>query len=521
MPHSPDAKHPIFTIQAKAGVMDRINLVYAKNLITRKTPAAQQNLMFVVLVDNIAYDKRVDVEWAGEDGVWHTLPASFHSGVNREKEYWVARTTFPLAPDHPLPGNVTFALSYRVLDARYWDNNQGRNYSIQADSGILPGPDRRLLNTRFEDGLTDDERILSIAVAADASLDAKKVTIHWTCDNWRSVQQSPCRVARNYWDTEFRSNARNPNHYGCQIWEAVVNANDAFRLQYKISCETRGRVIWDDNFGQNHAVQRPLLKVLILNLHCYQEDNQDFKLSQIARAIDEQDVDIVCLQEVAELWNGGKGDWETNSAKIINERLKSPFHLVTDWSHLGFDRYREGVAILSRHPIEESRARYVSGSHDPYSIHSRKVVMARIRVPGAGLINVFSSHLSWWDDGFAEQFENLRQWAANENSGKTVATMLCGDFNIKAGSLGYQRVVESNEYDDQYLSANSHKTFQAIFETRDSAWPRYLDKDHRIDYLFLRKGSDLDVTSAREVFTDHDYGKVSDHFGYLVTFSLR
>jgi maltose 6'-phosphate phosphatase len=34
------------------------------------------------------------------------------------------------------------------------------------------------------------------------------------------------------------------------------------------------------------------------------------------------DVDLVCLQEVAELWNNGKGDWQTNGARIINQRLQ-------------------------------------------------------------------------------------------------------------------------------------------------------------------------------------------------------
>jgi maltose 6'-phosphate phosphatase len=231
-----------------------------------------------------------------------------------------------------------------------------------------------------------------------------------------------------------------------------------------------------------------------------------------------QDVDIVCLQEVAELWNNGKGDWPTNTARIINERLKSPYHLVTDWSHLGFDRYREGVAVLSRYPIERHLGRYVSSSRDPYSIHSRKVVMAQVRVPYVGLINVFSSHLSWWEDGFAEQFENLRQWAADEHTPQVTTTMLCGDFNIKAGSRGYQFVVDSNEYDDQYLAANSPQVFRRVFTTRDAHWERCLDEDHRIDYVFLRKGSGLAATAGRAVFTEQDYGRVSDHFGYLMTF---
>jgi maltose 6'-phosphate phosphatase len=498
--------------------MDKIKLLYAKNLITRKTTATEQNLSFVVLVENLAYDKTVDVEWAGEDGVWHTLPASYHSSIDCEKEYWVARMAFTLSPDESLPGNIQFALRYRVAGAEYWDKHHGKNYSIQADSGIEPGPDTLVLNTGFEDSLTDGGSLLPITVSINTSLQARSVTVHWTSDKWKTTHESPCRFARDYWDTEWLSNARNPNHYGSQVWQGTLKVKDAFLIHYKILCETGQRVIWDDNFGHDYVVQRRPLKVMILNLHCCQEEDQDLKLSQIAKAIDELNVDIVCLQEVAELWNDGKGDWETNTARIINERLKSPYHLVTDWSHLGFAKYREGVAILSRYPIERHDARYVSNSHDPFSIHSRKVVMGQIRVPYAGLINVFSSHLSWWDDGFAEQFANLRRWASSEHGSKVTSTMLCGDFNIKAGSRGYQCVVDSKEYDDQYLSANSPQVFRAIFEVKDAHWQRALDSDHRIDYVFLRKGSDLRVTSGRVLFTDRDYGRVSDHFGYLMTF---
>jgi len=496
----------------------KIKLLYAKNVFTRKSLVRQQSLSFVILVDNLAFDKRVEIEWASENGVWHTLPAAYHSSAGQDKEYWIAQLTFVLTSDESLPGNVQFALRYRVGDAEFWDNNQGENYCIQADSGIKVEHDTPVLNVGFESSLSKGERRLPISVAVAKKTNAEKVTIDWTIDNWKTKQQSACRFARNYWDSEYLSNARNPNQYGYQIWNEVLNVNDAFSVQYRIVCETKQGVIWDDNFGQNYTVQRRALKVLILNLHCCQEDNQDYKLSQIARAIDELDVDIVCLQEVAELWNNGQGNWETNTARIINERLAAPYNLVTDWSHLGFDRYREGVAILSRYPIEKHDGRYVSNSHDPFSIHSRKVVMARVRVPYLGLINVFSAHLSWWDDGFPEQFEKLRQWAADENNNQIKATMLCGDFNIKAGSQGYQWVVESNEYDDQYLSATASHIFHKIFERRDSHWHRDLDMDHRIDYEFLRKGSKLSVTSGRVLFTDQDYGRVSDHFGYLMTY---
>jgi maltose 6'-phosphate phosphatase len=57
-------------------------------------------------------------------------------------------------------------------------------------------------------------------------LQARRVTIHWTRDDWRSSRKSACHYGRNYWDSEFLSNARNPNHYGCQIWNTVLKVDD-------------------------------------------------------------------------------------------------------------------------------------------------------------------------------------------------------------------------------------------------------------------------------------------------------
>jgi maltose 6'-phosphate phosphatase len=217
----------------------------------------------------------------------------------------------------------------------------------------------------------------------------------------------------------------------------------------------------------------------------------------------------------------GQGDWESNSAKIINDRLKQPFHLHTDWSHLGFDKYREGVAILCRYPLSNHESRYVSDSHDVYDIHSRKVVMARAHVPYIGPINVFSAHLSWMEDGFQEQFQRLHEWVETTNDESVKATLLCGDFNVTAGTSGYQCVVESNKYDDQYLAANEHGIFEKIFRVNDVHWQDLLTDDYRIDYIFMNKTSELQVTSAKVVFTEQDYGRVSDHCGYFMTFEPK
>jgi len=501
--------------------MHKIRLLYVENVITRKKRGVQQTLSFFILVENLSYDKRIDVVWAGEDGVWQTLPALFHSKLNHNWEYWHAQVSQQLTANQSLPGNIKFGLRFQALGKEYWDNKQGNNYSSQADSGIKVTDNTSVLNTHFAHSLSDDQKFVPVTVAVNQSAHAEKVTVHWTTDNWKHTKITHCHFQRNYWDKVALSNARNPNQYGVQVWKGWLKVGKAFRLQYTVCCEGKTQTFWDNNYGNNYSLGRKPLNVMILNLHCYQEDNQDYKFSQIAKAINEHDVDIVCFQEVAELWNNGAGDWNSNSAKIINDRLPAPFHLYTDWAHLGFDRYREGVAILSRYPIARQHSKYVSDSHDAFSIHSRKVVMSQISVPHIGLINVYSAHLSWLEDGFQAQFARLSQWANDEHSDHVAATLLCGDFNITAGSSGYDLVVNANEYDDQFLAANAHGVFEKIFRVQDPHWQHYLDNDYRIDYIFMNKASDLLVTSGNVLFTDQDYGRVSDHCGYIMTFEPK
>jgi maltose 6'-phosphate phosphatase len=137
-----------------------------------------------------------------------------------------------------------------------------------------------------------------------------------------------------------------------------------------------------------------------------------------------------------------------------------------------------------------------------YDIHSRKVVMAQIHVPNFGAVNIFSVHLSWWQNGFQEQFENLRRWAESQQTPNVAAAFLCGDFNNAANSEGYALL--SRDYEDQFFRANAQHLNRA--------------EDRRIDYLLLKKGASFCVRAAYQLFTDNDYGPVSDHEGYCAEF---
>lgn len=498
--------------------MDKIKLLYVKNIISRKDKKVEQQLTFFMQLENLGYDKQVDVLWCGEDGIWHTLSASYHSLLGNDKEYWQAHVELPLSKENSLPGNIQFSCRYRICSQEFWGNNQGDNYLSEADSGIKLTHNRLVQNIDFASSFDEGQSSIPVTIAVDRAFNAENVTVHWTTDNWQTIQKTTCQLQADYWNQHIKSNARNPNQYQVELWETQLDCSDSFKLQYSICCERDGRELWENNNDNNYSFQRQQLKILILNLHCYQEENQDEKFTQIAKAINELDADIICFQEVAEYWRDGQGDWESNSAKLINDRLKHPFHLHTDWSHLGFDKYREGVAILSRFPLSDHEARYVSDSEDIFSIHSRKVVKAKVHVPYMGAINVFSAHLSWLEDGFEGQFNKLHEWAESQSTDDIKATLLCGDFNITAGEVGYEQVVASNQYDDQFLAANEQGVFEQIFRVNDAHWQDLLTDDYRIDYVFMNKQSQLKVTSAKVVFTEQDYGRVSDHCGYFMTF---
>ena len=202
--------------------MNEIQLLYVENVITRKKRVLQQELSFFMLVENLGHDKNCDVLWAGEDGEWHTLSATYHSNLDHDKEYWRAQITVNSTADKSLPGNIKFALRYQTQGREYWDNKHGLNYSSQADSGIKVVSTQPVLNIGFENRLNDGQKYVPITVSVNQSVHAKSVTIHWTTDNWKHTHKTPCQFKRNYWDEKSRSNARNPNQYGSQIWKGLL-----------------------------------------------------------------------------------------------------------------------------------------------------------------------------------------------------------------------------------------------------------------------------------------------------------
>jgi maltose 6'-phosphate phosphatase len=501
--------------------MQQIRIEYTENIVSRSLQGTWQEMSFMVRVDNLSYQKNVAVHWCGEDGEWQRQEANYRCAMPDGSELWFASIRRPLTPEHSLPGNIQFSVSYECVGRTFWDNNHGRNYKVDVDSGVMVYRDVPVQNLFHHPVLKGGKVSLSIDSAIRSSLNAKNVRIHWSTDKWKTSQVTRCFKRTNQWDMARGSVARNPNRYGWEIWTGRAPIQHSYRVEYSIECETDQGVFWDNCNGANYQARRSTLRVLTLNLHCYQEDEQDYKFRQIAKAIQDFHIDLVCLQEVAENWNDGKGDWASNAARVINSYLPFQYHLHTDHSHRGFDRFREGVAILSRHEFSTTDSGYVSDSEDIFDIHARRVVMAQVHVPYFGPVNLFSAHLSWPEDGFYAQFDRMRQWADERHDENLAATLLCGDFNIKAGSEAYCHIVNSSEYEDQYLKTINRPAFDQVYRERVQNIGGAIGDDGRIDYVFLKKGSRVHFLNGLELFTNQSYGRVSDHTGYYVEFELE
>ncbi len=469
----------------------------------RKNRPTRHQVEIWLRVAHTGYGKQVTVHWQA-DAAWSQSSADYSHRDSDGAEFWRARFSVKLRPRSHCPG-LTFACRTSLGAAEYWDNNQGQDYYHHWREGWRIHPDLSWLRLPAPPRLGDGQTWLSVHIALNPeTYPGVRPTLHWSADGWRTQRRAEARLLRDI-------------HPRLQIWRARLKIGVAFRIEYAIAY-TRGRNIeWDNNRGRNYRLQRKPLAVMILNLHCYQEDQQDAKFSRIAQAINELDVDVVCLQEAAEPWNHGHGEWNLNAANIINQRLPRPFHIAYDWSHLGFEQYREGVAILSRYPLRHIDAGYVSDSADPYDIHSRKVITARLRVPYIGEVQVFSVHLSWWENGFANQFRRLAAWSDSLNQTPLQGILLCGDFNISADSAAYRLVTQDFGYRDQYLTADRQGS-PAAYREDDAHWPHAQGDAYRIDYIFSPPANRLNAAAARPLFTDHDYGRVSDHPGYLFTF---
>lgn len=264
------------------------------------------------------------------------------------------------------------------------------------------------------------------------------------------------------------------------------------------------------------------MKLLTLNCHSWQEENQMEKIQHIAHAIKEQAYDVIALQEVsqsidAEVVTGNIK--QNNFGLVLQQELEklgvSDYGLVWDFAHMGYDTYEEGLAILTRHPIKKTHSFFVSKSTDTDFWKTRKIVGVTVEVQGEEL-SFYTCHLGWWSDEEEPAKHQMEQLLHNVQG--TEPYFLMGDFNNSAHikGEGYEFLTSTARLHDTYLLA-SEKDSGVTVEGKIAGWDDN-KQDLRIDLILA--SCPFNVTSSNVVFNGNNREVVSDHYGVEVTLEV-
>lgn len=210
------------------------------------------------------------------------------------------------------------------------------------------------------------------------------------------------------------------------------------------------------------------MKILTFNTHSLEEANMPQKQKQFVQALKQLDPDIVALQEVNQTNTSPIVSHTPSTIQIIHKTipLREDNHVLAldtllkkeglsyeiVWSpvKLGYGKYDEGLAFLSKNPIQNIETILLSKQDNYSDFRTRKAL--KIQTEDGVFVNV---HMGWWNDElepFQDQFIRLDQSIHQEDP-----LYLMGDFNAEASipNEGYAQVVKSG-YSDLYTLSLIH-----------------------------------------------------------------
>ena len=259
------------------------------------------------------------------------------------------------------------------------------------------------------------------------------------------------------------------------------------------------------------------MKLLTLNCHSWQEENQIEKIKYLAKVIQEEEYDVIALQEVSQsigAKNVCGNKKEDNFGLLLLEELKAlhvkDYNITWDFSHIGYDVYEEGLAIITKHNVVKEDTFFISENKDTTYWKTRKIVSATIAYNGKN-ITFYSCHLGWWNDeeeSFKDQVNRLMEHVdSNEFS------FLMGDFNNNARlqGEGYEYMMQKGLYDTYELAIE--KDEGTTVQGEIAGWD---ENKHnlRIDLILCNRSEK--VRSSKVIFNGTNRNIISDHFGVEV-----
>ncbi|HZG71651.1 MAG TPA: endonuclease/exonuclease/phosphatase family protein [Chondromyces sp.] len=263
------------------------------------------------------------------------------------------------------------------------------------------------------------------------------------------------------------------------------------------------------------------MRLLTLNCHSWLEENQLDKIKTLAQTIAERSYDVIALQEVNQSLTGeflSKPIRKDNFAAVLIQELEAlgefSYQFIWDFGHIGYDRFEEGLALLTKHPIKATDSFFISKSHDTANWKTRKVVKMTIEYEKAPL-TFFSCHLGWWDDQEEPAAYQMDRLKAKLHSDEL--TFLMGDFNNDADSNsdGYQYLLKQGLYDTFKLALK--KDDGKTVRGKIAGWETN-SHDLRIDLILVNQP--IEVLKSNVIFNRSNRPIISDHYGVEIEINL-
>ncbi|MBO1627207.1 endonuclease [Bacillus cereus] len=263
------------------------------------------------------------------------------------------------------------------------------------------------------------------------------------------------------------------------------------------------------------------MKLLTLNCHSWQEENQIEKIRHLAKTIQEEDYDVIALQEVSQsikAQNVCGNKKKDNYGLVLLAELEKlglrNYNIVWDFSHIGYDIYEEGLAIITKHPIVKQNSFFISESKDISYWKARKIVSVTISYKGKN-ITLYSCHLGWWNDE-EEPFQDQVDCLIKNVNGNELS-FLMGDFNNNARlqGEGYDYLMQKGFYDTYELALK--KDEGTTVQGKIAGWDEN-KQNLRIDLILSNKPTT--VLSSKVIFNGVNRNVISDHFGVEVQLDI-
>lgn len=264
------------------------------------------------------------------------------------------------------------------------------------------------------------------------------------------------------------------------------------------------------------------MKLLTINVHSWLEENQLEKLNILAKTIVEKKYDVIAMQEVNQLISSELielGIREDNFGKLlldkINEYGEQGYKYYWTYSHIGFDKFEEGLAILAKGDVVAVEDFYCTAQQTVTSIESRKILKVDLKINDE-IVEFYSCHMNLptcKGEDIEQNLYNLVNYTDNTN-----LKIFMGDFNTDYFNQvdEYKAILEQGLFDTYEMALKKDKgvtVYKNISGWEDSMCQK------KLDYIFSNKK--LNVEESFVIFNNENYPIISDHNGLEVTLAEK